>query len=599
MSICMYITYYELTGKKADQRELAKLIKSFDKRSTFSYLARINNWLAMTPVHFDEDKFVQLQKQLSEDLVEAGLVQRLSKILNATSLVDRPIFHRQQLLVFMKRVLAEGLDEGGINPDDDRDFRYKIGKVLLMLNDVLVSEEQDERAKPGNPTEESESQRERVFSELLTQLLPVFELMNPPEIITSLIRTRQYISLSNKYHSALIDGKSLSKFFEEATAISLERFFQMVVGIYAALVHRFDEQPNNPPNFDISRSTHFSQLKFTESEIKSFFDLISTTLDKLASELTNGAANLLPPYDFTAFRKYPLLHLSEDILMVIDSTFLAEKVSTGPYHTILNSLNNENDRRRFLQHWGDVFEKYVNSKFQKLPENHHQFFPNPYFNSRVAAEAFDGIIDCPESLVVMEYKSGLLNLKSKCSGDVKELTKEMNSKYGLDGAIKQLSQNIEHLFHEVPERRKKLRKLCVSHVSKIYPVLIANETSLRFGLTHWRLRTWFETEIGKKKISKTVSVKPLLVLTVDDLETILPYLIKKDFTFCQFLEYYSTLKYSWCLDDRQRYQPMTSFLEVLDAFKQNCNIEFRENEEIDLEWKEIVNEIDKEFKPDV
>lgn len=97
----------------------------------------------------------------------------------------------------------------------------------------------------------------------------------------------------------------------------------------------------------------FSKLNYSEEEIDSFYKLTVIEFEKLKSESENNRlrANLQMQYDFTVFRKYPMFHLSEDILTPVDFSFLIEKVSIGLYHTILNSLSdNKVNPQRFFQH---------------------------------------------------------------------------------------------------------------------------------------------------------------------------------------------------------------------------------------------------------
>lgn len=188
------------------------------------------------------------------------------------------------------------------------------------------------------------------------------------------------------------------------------------------------------------------------------------------------------------------------------------------------------------------------------PETSNRFHPNTFFDTKTERECFDGIVEYPNSLIVIEYKGGLLNTKAKYAGDVSLLLDELGKRFGCskrDAAVKQLTTKIELLFHSNQENRLKIRNLDFPNVENIHPVLIANDVSLQFGLAHWRLREWFKSEINGKNIEKTVSVTPLMVLTIEDLEMIAPYLEAEDFTLLEFVRFYSKLEYmrfSWLLN---------------------------------------------------
>lgn len=608
MSNHTYITYSEIIGHKPNENELANLIASLNKEAAFRFLAMINNFLALFPINFDEAKYVDIQSFLAFNLLDTELFEKVNTFVKDISLVERPIFHRQQILILMKRILLESSNKGEINPDNSREAKNTIGKLCLMISDFTVSAEQEKRTESDNPLADEESKR--ILSELLTQMLPVIELVNPPELSAAVVRTQEYIHLFNKHFSEIFDGKSLSPFFESLTGITLERFLQMTIGVYASLIKELNEFIDNPANFNIRKSTFFSNLNYSKDEIAGFYKLTTIKFEELNLELENNPlrTQLQPQYDFIVFRKYPIFYLSEDILTCVDASFLVEKVSIGLYHTILNSfIDNKVRPEPFFQCWGYVFEKYVNNIFREiypLSVLSNRFHPNTFFDTKTERECFDGVVEYPNSLIVMEYKGGLLNTKAKYSGDVNSLLNEMSKKYGnseKDAAIKQLSTKIELLFHSNYENRLRIRDLEFPNVVNVYPVVIVNEISLAFGLAHWRLKGWFEEEMKTKSVENSIFVKPLMVLTVEDLEMLSPYLEAEDFTLLEFIQFYSDLEYirfSWFLIREHWYEPTTSIKEVFYKFREYREIAFRRNQKIQDRFDNFMNEIMALFKTD-
>jgi hypothetical protein len=605
MSDHTFITYKEITGNRPSESVFERQIATLNKETAFKYLSNINNFLALFPISLDESKFAYIQKFLAYNLFDQELHAKLFDFLGDTSLVIRPIFHRQQVLLLMKMILLRASNDRGISPNDSSEARNLIGVLCLMASDLTVSKEQEQRTESQHPHSDEES--ERIFNELLVQFLPVFELNNPPEISSATVRTLEYIRLSHEHFAETFGGKTLSSFFESLTGISLEQFLQLIFGIYASLITKnLEELIDNPANFNVSKSEHFSKLDFSEATIESFYKLTSIKYEEIISELeTSQLRNILQlQHDFTVFRKNPIFHLSQNILTVVDFSFLVEKVSIGLYYTILNVLNeNELDPQDFFQHWGYVFEKYVNNVFRDIyPALANRFHPNTFFDTKTEKECFDGIIEYPNSLLVMEYKGGLLNTKAKYSGDVNLLLDEMGNKYGItkkDSAIKQLTTKIELLFHVDGAKRSKIRNLELLPVANVYPIIVLNELSMGLGLAHWRLRKWFKKEINTKTIDERISVKPLLVLTIEDLEMLIPYLEADDFTFLEFAEYYSTLEYirfHWFLIKKHWYEPMTDMRKVFDKFRQDKNIVIRPNQKRQLKWENFKNEIESLFK---
>ena len=601
----VFITYSEVIGELPNEYEVSQTIASLNKKDTFFFLSMINNFLALYPLTYNEEKYVYLQRFLSTHLFSSDVYNKLAKYVEDTSLVSRPIFHRPTVLFLMKRVLLEAKDEGGLEPGKNSLERYILGEVCLKLGDLLVSEEQQARTRSDNPTEEKES--ERILSELLTQMLPFSELMNPPEFSRSLARTNRYLNLSKEYSKATFDDKSMLDFFESKRGISLDTFLQMTTGIYGALiVHDVKDFIERPQEFNIRKSSHFSNLNYDKVQIESFFSLLAQTFEALNETLKNSpiSKELFEQFDYTTFRKYPLFYLSEDIVTSCDASFLIEKFSFGLYHTVLNLLLEfGKNPEPFFSDWGYVFEKYVNETFRAVyPEISGRFHANAFFETKSEKEGFDGLLEYPTALIAMEYKSGLLNAKAKYSGKAEILLKEMATKFGCStnrSAIKQLCSKIEFLFHTDAFKRQKLRNLDFPNVNNIYPVLIVNELSLEFGLAHWRLRTWFEKELGERSILKSVKVHPLMVMTIEDLENLIPYLDAEDFTFLEFAQYYSRLEYmrfSWWLVKEHWYEPMTTLMDVLSRFRKENKISRRPNQHMQNEFEKFINEMSEHFE---
>lgn len=608
MSAHIYITYSEVFGRKPQESEINAVIASLDKDATFRHLSMINNLLALYPIDFNKKKFTEIQTRLAIDWFDKDTYEKLRRYVEDVYLTDRPIFHRQQILLLMKKVLLGAADDGGLNPDVSLDARKILGKLCLMISDLTVTAEQEQKTQSDNPYSEEET--ERVFNELLTQMISVIELFNPPEISASTIRTQELIQISNSEYPELFEGKTLAAYFESLSGISFERFLQMIMGVYAALITKeLKELIDKPENFNIRKSNYFQNLNYSEAEVYEFYKLTSIKYEDLILEMENSPlrSSLLPQYDFTVFRKYPLFHLSNDILTFTDFTFLIEKASFGLYYTILNILQENNIHpKMFFQNWGYIFEKYVNKIFRGIyPVLSNRFHPNTFYENKQQIEAFDGIVEYPTALIVMQYKGGLLNAKAKYSGDADILLDEMNDKFGTKknkSGINQLAINLERLFNSDVNKRSKIRSLEFPNTRVVYPILIVNELSMGFGLAHWKLRGWFEKAIESKNITADIKVNSLMILTIEDLEMLESYLEAEDFTLLEFAQFYSTLEYvrfSWFLIKEHWYEPMTSLREVFYRFRKDRNIEFRPNKKIQSKFDTFMSQFKLSFKDEV
>ena len=179
----------------------------------------------------------------------------------------------------------------------------------------------------------------------------------------------------------------------------------------------------------------------------------------------------------------------------------------------------------------------------------------------------DAVIDCGDSLVLIEDKGGYLSLNEKYSDDSNKLLRGIAEKFGLEKAIKQLSRSIGILFSEDREKRDTFAELDgrrrpvniftagdLSRVRKVYPVLVVQDFSMTTGFINRRLRIQFAGKLEEYEISTDVHVRPLSVLTVEDLENVLEHL--EEIRFTDFLDEYAS----------EKHQPLSTFDSVLNKF---------------------------------
>ncbi|HEX3557624.1 MAG TPA: hypothetical protein VHU19_00360 [Pyrinomonadaceae bacterium] len=106
-----------------------------------------------------------------------------------------------------------------------------------------------------------------------------------------------------------------------------------------------------------------------------------------------------------------------------------------------------------------------------------------------------------------------------------------------------MAANLEAVFNNDPgqrrhtysERDKDNRPTlrytleAAGHVRRVYPVLIVQDFSLQIGFANRELRNLFAEEIKNRRLDPAL-VRPLSLLTVEDLESVLPYLDVVPFT---------------------------------------------------------------------
>ena len=355
------VRYSDLKGLRPTQSEFDELISQFKLAPTFQFLSMLNGFLSIYPSSTDEDTYTYVHNFLCANLLDQELSDLVEQKLQGESAVSRPTISRWAFLFLLKKLLLRR-EDGEVDPGDEnnKSGRLELGKSCLFAHDLFISKEQEDQL-------EMESKNESVLDLLMCQLIPVFELMNPPSIRQGLIRTQSYLRISKSLFPTRFNGDDLSTHFESLTGISLSTYLQMVVGIYLWYVSKEPEELiNNPINFNLKEDVVFSEIGYSQTEIEAFFGLTLAKISNLMGITKKSEVEeWYQQFDFRAFRQYPLLSVTHNVFTIIDFGFLAEKVSSGLYHTILNTLNGS-DRDKFFPLWGKVFEEYVNEILREI-----------------------------------------------------------------------------------------------------------------------------------------------------------------------------------------------------------------------------------------
>lgn len=570
------ISYSELQGVKPTARHLSELISSFKTDPTFMSLAMWNLMLSLFEGNIE--KYKHLQGFFIHNLIRPEWREQVLRSAAIDSESPRPVFGRWQLLALMKKILLQTSNQGDKDPRNDDSARRALGDACLMLNDLLFTEEQMARLEKR----EGVGERERIHDELMTQWFPQSELIHVPDVFQAVARNDEYINIFDRRTSEFrfSDGQTLSERFMQLTALDIRQYLRLYFGLYVLHDQLQDKHPNeinaDPGiiNFDIERS--FSTMDFDTEEKNTFFRRVLTDLPSLIEGVKRDAdSGRAWQFDFTTFRDHPLVSIpgSEQGFTCIAFPFLIEKLASGIYHTILNSWEEGHpERGKFQSYWGKVFEQFVNDRLrEEYPPSTlaNRFYANPYFNKKQnrSIEVSDAAIDCGDSLVLMEHKGGYLSLDEKYSDDADKLLRGVADKFGLDKAIKQLCRSIGILFKEDREKRDTFAELDgrrrpahvftaddLGRVRKVYPVLIVQDFSMATGFMNRRLRIQFAGKLEEYANSTAVHVRPLSVLTVENLENILEHL--NEIRFTDFLDEYAS----------EKHEPLSTFNNILNDF---------------------------------
>jgi hypothetical protein len=588
-----------LYGHRPTEEQFSGLISSFRTEPTFISLVM---WDLMISLSENSNaKYKYLQGFFIHNLIRQNQRERVRRMAALDSDDPHTVFGRWQLLALMKKVLLETTDEGDNDPRNDDRARRALGDACLMLNDLLFTEEQMARLQKQAGAEE----RERIHDELMTQWLFQFELNNPPDVFQAVARNDEYFDIFDRRATdfPFADGQTLPQRFEQLTGLGLRQYLRLYFSVF--VLHNElegkhpDEINDNPSIINFDREAVFSLMDVTDEEKSIFFRRVVADLPELIRGVRKDAASSRAwQFDFKTFRDYPLVSVpgNERGFTCIAFPFLIEKIASGVYHTILNSWpEGDRERGRFQSYWGKVFEQFVNDRLRDAYPSSalaKRFYENPYFNKKKnrSIEVSDAALDYGDSLVLMEHKGGYLSLDEKYSDDPGKLLTGVAEKFGIEKAVKQLSRSVGMIFNEDEGTRDTFSERVQGWgpaevfnpvvVRKVYPVLIVQDFAMTIGFMNRRLKQQFHQKMQEYQITPGVNVRPLSLLTVEDLEYVLEYL--GEITLPEVLDEYA----------REEHEPLSTFDDILKEYLKGRRIDHRRR----YEWsvrrcKEVLDSV--------
>ncbi|MCU1385579.1 MAG: hypothetical protein JWL71_4276 [Acidobacteria bacterium] len=164
----------------------------------------------------------------------------------------------------------------------------------------------------------------------------------------------------------------------------------------------------------------------------------------------------------------------------------------------------------------------------------HLLHPHPYYVK--GDEAFDDIVSEASDLVVIQCKGAFLPIDARYSGKSEPLLAGLNKRFDFNAgaACEQLLRNLEFTFSINVERRE-IGDLATGDIRNVYPLAIVQEPLLGFWLAAKLLVDEFVMQTEHMLWKLDLKVRPVVFMTIEELETIAAYINAKDFTLAEFL----------------------------------------------------------------
>jgi len=419
-----------------------------------------------------------------------------------------------------------------MEPDKDQNARFALGRCLLKTNDLLMSEQM--AARIAHDRKSSHSTKK--FLRIQLAIGAGNEIFNPPPIPSGIVRSKIIFEEISKTTVAPID---LNDQLEKQAGISLDSYVDLTLGVLATYIGRTPKQFIDDAGLAVLNPKTFFGSSVPVETTDKFWNMESSTIAEFANTLA-APSELVPQRDFTAFRMKPFLRLSSGTVICPHPGFIQEKLEIGLFWTIVNTLQGES-RQKAFETWGTLFETYVNQTFDAIVDPaKEKYIARPDFKEKKHHhEAFDGVLVSGRVCVAVECKGGFLSNNAKYADDLDQFVRGLEKKFGTESGagVEQLARKISQVFSTKMEERRELEGIDLSSIDIVVPVLVVQDNFVSSMLTIPWLAKSFRDLMRKKSINHKVVLTSLLVLHVEDVESIQTYIKTGNFSLGECLLY--------------------------------------------------------------
>jgi len=509
-----YITYSNLFDRMPSWEEIIALIRELPMFTAAVRLVHMNMALRYALQEHNRPNFERLQEAMVNDFTDGETSRRLRERFADVPKNERPLFLPLSALNVLRLVLTHSREAEPLIMEDIPSVRYSLGTACLMMNNLLLSAEEERQIREG----EKDARR----LALLVQSLAPFELAFPP--VDSHLLFRYWVMFRMLLNDAAVRtriadgcrGFDFQSEFTRLTGIALEQWLHVVFAIYTHYLqgaNAFD--PHLEFSF-IDPTVFAEQSHVSPTELDAVLKTVSGSMVELRREIASELATD-PRFDFIPFRSHPLVPISTNRLACIDLAFVLEKLHTGVHWVMHDAYGDRASRRDDLfKAWGILFEEYVHWLLSGMEST----LAIKYFRPRweEGGESFDGMLLQGDVLMPLEYKGGFLARNARYSGNADEFTKDVDKKFG--AGCYQLASKLNALFaQEEPQRKKMTEAPPLTNIRAVVPVLVLQDNILRVPFLNWYLNREFQRELASFSLRPDVAVRPLSVVNVFELET--------------------------------------------------------------------------------
>lgn len=405
------------------------------------------------------------------------------------------IFHSQQIYLFIIYLLKYGNEKTELS---EKEVINKTGEILIYLNDHCDMEfdTKDHVSKA--------IQRKRLVGYLwsLGHLTYAFHKDMYKELTIT-------YSIFKEYSTEKLENN-----FSDITGLTLEKYWAVSFALFASW-------SNQDPSFHktiIDKNNYFENCSnVNDQEIEKVFKLLGGNLKLVKSINKETLENFNKyPHNFEAIRIKPVIEIEKDNYICTSLPYLVHKITTGVLEDLRFNLGSIEYTDRIGEEVGNMYEDYV---WDKIDAIYNQGTINRAFNeSYKNTEIADAVIDYGEDLIFIEVKAMFIQKKYRLSAEYKSIERGLK-KFLINKGAKQLNDRID----EFKKGKIKIKEIDENNIKRYWPILITCTDEIPLiGI----LEEEYQNILNKYDILQDSYVKPLTIINLEELMTLLEYIKK-------------------------------------------------------------------------
>jgi hypothetical protein len=515
-AVCVYLKYSEIVPGAGNTSELYwSALKQTPVIAGVGLLATINCLLSE---HRSAD--AAIHRMLQERFLTPDLAAKVAaKTIGGPGFTG--VFTRTGCLQVMQHLLLYGDRSVKAQERNDRE----VGALLLLANEFFQFDQVQNLVQPET-------------LDLLLSFLPVWDIYNPRDLAYAVSRTFQILTEvlpgNDPEVCKLASKLGMNTKNIRVGNLPLNDFVAAVFGLFA---YGRSLKGAELAVFDVRRI--FSKVGFPAGVLRKLVNDRALSASALRKRLGAGKLGTRAGFygelarrsflsdSLNIFRQYPLMKMDSNRVLILDLEFLAELLTAGVYWNIFDNLPS-NQRETFRELWGRLFELYS-------VELLRQFYPQlsgiliadlTYDDGQV-----DALLDFGTEVVVFEIKSSLLTEGAKRGGNKADFIADYARKFvrnakGKPKALAQLGAACTAIENG--------KIATAMRPARIFPVCISDEPAVESFFF-----TSYSNELFQKEVAGASTIQPVTMMSVNELEEILPYVAENAFSWADLLEFRS------------------------------------------------------------